>query len=126
MKRALLSLILLPLLVFPLAGCPAASSSTPPAALVPGALNQFDQTSYATLMSVQAALNSLNASYKANPTGLASLKAILDQAAADYNIAELAWQTYHAASTAANQAAVTSAITKTQSDLLSATKAATN
>jgi hypothetical protein len=112
-------------LLLPIAGCKT-SATTPPAALLPGAVNQFDQTSYATLISVQAALNSLNTSYKANPAGLASLKPILDQAAADYNLAELAWQTYHQAATAANQAAVTSAITKTQSDLLSATKAATN
>jgi hypothetical protein len=109
-----------------MAGCKAASSTTPPAALVPGAVNQFDQTSYATLMSVQAALKSLNASYAANPTGLAALKTVLDQAAADYNLAELAWQTYHVAATTANQTAVTSAITKVQGDLTSATKAATN
>jgi hypothetical protein len=102
-------------------GCVKANSTTPPAALAPGALNSFDQTSYQTLMAVQASINSLNGTYRANPS-LAPLKTILDQAAADYNLAELAWQTYHAAATAANQAAVTSSITKVQSDLTSAAK----
>jgi len=126
MKRTILAMTACLCLLLPMAGCKAASSTTPPAALVPGAVNQFDQTSYATLMSVQAALKSLNASYAANPTGLAALKTVLDQAAADYNLAELAWQTYHVAATTANQTAVTSAITKVQGDLTSATKAATN
>ena len=98
-------------------GCHSASTTTPPAALAPGALNQFDQTSYQTLLAVQATLNSLEASYKANPTQLATLKPLLDQASTDYNIAELAWQTYHAAATAANQQAVTNAIAKVNSDV---------
>jgi hypothetical protein len=125
MKRMILSLVAA-ICILPLAGCPSTSSTTPPAALAPGAVNQFDQTSYATLMAVQASLKSLNASYAANPTGLAVLKPVLDQAAADYNLAELAWQTYHVAATTANQAAVTSAITKVQSDMTSAAKVATN
>jgi len=102
-------------------GCKPATSTTPPTALVPGALNSFDQSSYMALMAAQASLNSLNASYKANPTALASIKTVLDQAAADYNVAELAWQAYHAAATTANQNAVTSALTKVQTDLSSAT-----
>jgi hypothetical protein len=115
-KLALLAAYLaLPLCL--MTGCKTATTTTPP--LAPGALNSFDQTSYQTLMAVQAAYNSLLGSYKANPTGLANLKAPLDQIAQDYNLAELAWQTYHAAATAANQTAVTSALTKVQTDLAS-------
>jgi hypothetical protein len=99
-----------------LVGCHATAPTPPPPPLA-GAVNAFDQTSYQTLIAVQATLTSLNNSYKANPTGLASLKAILDQAANDYNLAELTWQTYHTAATAVNQAAVTAALTKVQSDL---------
>lgn len=115
MKAAILALCLC---ILPI-GCKPATSTTPSAALVPGALNSFDQTSYQTLMAVQATLNSLNASYKANPSGLASIKTALDQASVDYNIAELAWQTYHAAATTANQSAVSAAIAKVNSDVSS-------
>lgn len=115
MKRVLLALCLC---IIPI-GCKPATSNTPPAALVPGALNSFDQTSYQTLMAVQATLNSLNASYKSNPTGLASIKSALDQATSDYNIAELTWQTYHAAATPENEQAVTTAIAKVNSDVSS-------
>lgn len=109
--------ILASLLLLAALGCATATAPAPPPPPIAGAVNAFDQTSYQTLIAVQATLTSLNNSYKANPTGLASLKPILDQAATDYNLAELTWQTYHVAATAANQAAVTAALTKVQSDL---------
>jgi hypothetical protein len=112
MRRFLLCLPLL----FAL-GCAKATAPTPPPPPLAGAVNQFDSESYKTLIAVQATITSLNASYKANPTGLASLKPILDQAATDYNLADSLWQAYHAAATAANQAALTAQLTKVQSDL---------
>jgi hypothetical protein len=111
-----------------LSGCAhQATTTTPPAALAPGAVNQFDQDSYAALMAAQASLNSLKASYTSDPGGLAALKAPLNQAIADYDIAEIAYQTYHAAaltgsSTTAQQTAVTTALTNVQSDLQKAGK----
>ena len=120
MKAALFLCLLLPL------GCAKATSTTPAAALVPGAINQFDQTSYATLMTAQASYNSLLASYKANPTVLASLKAPLDAAASSINLAEQAWQIYHAAAASAStpaaqlstdQANVSSSLAASQSSL---------
>ena len=111
-----------PLLLLAVIGCKPATTPTPPPPPIAGAINAFDQTSYQTLIAVQATITSLNNSYKANPTGLASLKPVLDQAATDYNLAELTWQTYHATATAANQAAVTAALTKVQSDLASVPK----
>src|SRR5580698_5535183 len=117
MKAALLALAL----CIPMLGCGAVQTTTPPAALAPGALNQFDQDSYKALLALQASLKSLNASYAANPAQLASLKPALDQAATDYNIAELAWQTYHAAATAANQTAVTNALNQVQTDIAKVT-----
>lgn len=111
MKKLVLLLCLLPL------GCRTATAPPPP--LITGALNTFDQDSYKTLLAVQASYNSALGSYKANPTGLSALKAPLDQVATDLNLAELAWQTYHAAATAANQAALTTSLTKVQTDLAS-------
>ena len=43
----------------------------------------------------------------------------LDQAAADYKIAYMAYVTYHTTATASNQAAVTAALTKVQTDVAS-------
>lgn len=111
MKKIILALCIA------LAGCRAATTAPPP--LAPGALNQFDQTSYQTLLAVQATIHSLQDSYNANPTGLASIKAPLNQATGDFNLADIAWQTYHAAASAANQTAVTSALNKVQTDVSS-------
>ncbi len=104
-----------------LAGCKA-STTTPPAALAPGAVNSFDQTAYQTLMTVQATLNSLSSSITNDPK-LAGLKAPLNQAIGDYDLALVAWQTYHAAATTANQAAVAAAVTKVQADATNLQKA---
>lgn len=123
-RRVLLagSLLLASLSSATLTGCKPATSTTPPAALAPGAVNQFDQDSYATLMAAQASLNSLKQSVAQDPANLASLKPILNQAISDYNIAEAAWQVYHAAAqagsaTTAQQTAVTTSLTAVQSDL---------
>lgn len=107
-------------LLLPLSGCPSSNAPTPP--LAPGAVNSFDQTSYTALLTAQASYNSLLASYRANPTVLASLKAPLDAAATSINLAEIAWQTYHAAAvagaaTAAQQTAVTTSLTSAQTAL---------
>ena len=107
-------------------GCVKATSTTPTAALFPGAVNSFDQTSYTTLMTAQASYNSLLASYKANPTVLADLKSPLDAAATAINLAEQAWKIYHAAAASSTttpaqlataQANVTSSLTAAQTAL---------
>jgi len=76
-------------------------------------------------MATQAVIQSLKASIAAN-TSLSILKTPLNQAISDYNVAESAWQVYHATATAANQAAVTAAITKVQSDVSALQTASTN
>lgn len=70
------------------------------AAPVPGAINVFDSTSYRTLVDAQAAIQSVkadvaNGKKTLNPTE----KAVLNQAIQDYNIAQAAWQAYHAGAT---------------------------
>jgi hypothetical protein len=125
MKMRIITVLAVCFLMLPL-GCVKATSTTPAAALVPGAVNSFDQTSYTTLMTAQASYNSLLASYKANPTVLASLKAPLDAAAIAINLAEQAWQVYHAVAAATTttpaqlataQSNVTSSLTAAQTAL---------
>ena len=92
------------------------TTPTNPAYLAPGAYNQADQTLYGFLMIAQASINSLKASEATNPT----LKPYLNQAIMDYNIAEVAWQTYHASlanSPNASPAAAQAAIDKLNTDL---------
>jgi hypothetical protein len=115
MRKLVLTLILCLCTV----GCIKATAPTPP---LPGALNSFDQTSYQTLVTAQASLNDFKASVTKDPN-LATLKPALNQAVQDYDIAEVAWQTYHAAASAVNQAAVTAALDKVQGDVVNLQKA---
>jgi hypothetical protein len=96
---------------------------TNPATLAPGAYNSTDQTIYQSLMAVQASLNSLKATLT-NPLTtqqtISTLKPYINQAITDYDIAEVAWQTYHAAlatNPSASPAAAQTAISKVQTDL---------
>jgi hypothetical protein len=125
--RRITSLLALGLAIGWVTGCAKATAPTPPPPPLDGAANQFDSDSYKTLVAVQATLNSLNTSYKANPTGLASLKPTLDQAASDYNIAEALWQAYHSAAlsgmaSTTQQTALSTSLTKVQNDLASVPK----
>ena len=117
MKRALLSLILLPLLVLPLAGCPAASSTTPPAALAPGYSTALDQQLGQALAALRAGDYAATTSYLAlTPAQQAAEKTALNNFTAAVNAADVLYLAYHAGVTVANpnppsQAQVTAAIT---------------
>jgi len=78
-------------------------------------VNAFDSTSYRSLITLQASLNSLKASIAADSTNLGSLKPTLNQAIADFNVAQTAWKIYHA--TQSNQQDVTDTLNKTQGDI---------
>lgn len=96
-----------------LGGCKTVSAPVP---LPPGAVNQADETFYQSLSAAQASLNSL----KANELSTPQIKTALNQAIADYNLAEAAYQTYHAAMVAGQNpspTAVSNAITAVQNDL---------
>ncbi len=121
MKRILAAIALGAVLIAPM-GCKKPSAANP-VTLAPGAYNQTDQTLFQSLMAVQASLNSLKATL-ANPQTTAqtvnTLKPYVNQAITDYNIAEVAWQTYHAAlmtNASASPAAAQAAISKVQTDL---------
>ncbi len=108
MKRAILCLTLV------LAGCGVkASAPVPPP---PGAVNSIDAQFFASLSAAQATLNSLKASEPANP----QIKTALNQAIEDYNLAEVAYQTFHAALLAGqtpDSSSVQTSINQVQSDL---------
>ena len=109
MRKLKLASVFVALLI--LAGCP--STTTTPATLPPGALNQFDATSYTSLMGAQAVLNSVKADISKLPP---DAKPALNKAIASYNTAEAAWQAYHA-SKSNDQAALTAAITQAVTDV---------
>src|SRR5215472_727798 len=101
-------LIIIPLL-FALTGC-AKKVSAP----VPGQLNTFDAYVYRVLLDSQAALSSFESSPSAqNP----AIKPILNQAIADYDIVEAAYQVWRAAGGTGSTAPINAGITKLNSDL---------
>src|SRR3974377_2625482 len=86
MRRLKLASVVLAALV--LAACP---NNPKPQTLPPGALNQFDATSYTSLMGAQAVLNSVKADVSKLPP---EAKPALNKAIESYNIADAAWQGY--------------------------------
>jgi len=90
----LMVFILVPAFVFgtfaitlSMAGCATKATTLPP-----GALNQFDLTSYESLMGAQAVIESVKTDIANLPP---SAKGPLNRAIESYNIAESAWQSYH-------------------------------
>jgi predicted lipoprotein len=100
--------VLLALLV--LVACP---NNPKPQTLPPGALNQFDATSYESLMGAQAVLNSVKADLSKLPP---EAKPALNKAIASYNVAEAAWQAFHAGKSN-DQAALTAALSQAVGDV---------
>jgi hypothetical protein len=95
-------------------GCAAKTTVTAP---IPGAINSFDSVSYQTLMDAQAAINAVKADVAAGKVTLtATQKTVLNQAIQDYDLAQAAWQAYHAGSTS-NTVALTSAINQIVADI---------
>lgn len=115
MKKLLLALTL----ALPLSGCHKANVAPPPPLV--NQVNDFDGTTYRSLITLQASLNSLKGSIQADPTNLSSLKPALNQAISDYNLAQAAWKVYH--TTQANQQDVTDSLNKAQSDVTNLQKA---
>lgn len=67
---------------------------------LPGAINSFDSLSFQSLMDAQAAINAVKADIsdgKFKPTP--AQKSVLNQAIGDYDLAQAAWQAYHAGAT---------------------------
>jgi hypothetical protein len=98
-KALLLFCLLLPL------GCRPATSTTPPAALTPGALNQYDQDFYLTLSAAHGF--ALSAAAQAQVLSPAQ-KAALNQFITSLNAADLLYAEYHTG--AATQASMQSSL----------------
>jgi hypothetical protein len=95
-------------------GC---AAKKPAATLPPGAINQFDATSYRVLSDAQAAINSVKgdiAAGKVTPTE--GEKKILNQIIADYNSANDLYQAYHLQATT-DTAGLSRAINQLVSDI---------
>ena len=108
MRQLKLAAVIVAMLV--LAACP---NNPKPQTLPPGALNQFDATSYTSLMGAQAVLNSVKADIDKLPP---DAKPALNRAIASYNVAEAAWQAYHAGKSD-DQATLTRAISQAVGDV---------
>lgn len=107
MKRIILTFALVSALCF--AGCKPVKS-------IPGAINSFDGASYESLMVAQAALNTLKQDAPSIEPTVPQFKPVLNQAIQDYNIAEQAWQQYHAGK--GSSAAVSAALATVATDIL--------
>jgi hypothetical protein len=95
------------------AGCAKQAVKAP----LPGAINSFDQMSYQTLMDAQAGINAVKADVSSGKVTLtAPQKTVLNQAIADYDIAQAAWHAYHSGATA-DPAGLTSAINQIVADI---------
>lgn len=124
--RKIIGLFVLALSIGWLSGCKPANINPPAAPTLPaGAANQADADHdiYVALSAAQASLNSLVATLNNSSTDAstkATLKPYVNKAIADYNIAEVAWKTYHAAATAnpsASPAQAQQALSTLQNDL---------
>jgi hypothetical protein len=91
--------------LIPVAGCGAVKTSTPPASLAPGALNQFDSDTYRSLATAHAfAQSAAGNAATLTPTE----KAALNQFIQYLNLADTLYVAYH--SGAATQAAMQTAL----------------
>lgn len=115
MKRTTLAVGLVMAMAIPMSGCRTASVNTPPAALVPGALNTFDSTTYTALASLHAFVDSLNLQITAGTfTPTPAEKALLNQMITDLDAAQVLYASYHSGAT--TQAVMQTALTKVQND----------
>jgi hypothetical protein len=81
---------------------------------VPGQLNTFDAYAYRVLFDSQAAINS----FKASPSAqVPAVKTVLNQAISDYNIAEGAYQAWHATGGSGDTTTISNAISRVQADI---------
>ncbi len=99
-------------------GC-AAKKTNP--VLPPGAINQFDATSFRVLADAQAAINSVKSDIAAGKiTPSDAQKKVLNQIIADYNHANDLYQAYHAGATT-DTTGLSQAITQLINDIAAVT-----
>jgi hypothetical protein len=85
---------------------------------VPGQLNTFDAYAYRVLADAQAAINDFKASVAAGKiVETPTLKTVLNQAITDYNVANAAYQGWHAAGGNGPTAPVAAALNQVNADI---------
>jgi hypothetical protein len=93
---------------------------------VPGQINTYDAYAYRVLFDTQAAINAFKADVSSGKVAeTATIKSALNQAIADYNIAEAAYQVWHAAGGGGSTTSLTAAIAKVQGDITNIVAAST-
>jgi hypothetical protein len=108
---------IIPLILLLGMGCHRSVTTAP----VPGQLNTFDAYAYRVLYDAQAAINSFKGSQSAsNP----SVKPVLNQAIADYDIAQSAYKVWYATGGTGPTTPISDAISKVQSDIAAISTAA--
>lgn len=125
MKKLTLALILCVM------GLTAACANRPASAPIPGAVNSFDSDTYLTLVTAKGIIDQVKVDLANNAfpaAWVANIKKAVNGAITAYNVADLSYQSYHAAAlagqaTPAQQAAVGSAVTNLNSAVSSITAA---
>jgi hypothetical protein len=116
-KRATFAFVVLTLVAA--LGCAAKKPAT--STLPPGAINQFDATSFRVLADAQAAINSVKSDIAAGKiTPSDTEKKVLNQIIADYNKANDLYQAYHAGATT-DTTALSQAINQLINDIAAVT-----
>lgn len=119
-------LILILTITFALAGC----SMLKPATAVPGAVNSFDSDTYLSLITAKAVIDQAKSDLSSGlfPASVVpNVKTALNGAVTAYNVADIAFQTYHASAVAgASTPAQTAAVTTSMGNLQTAVTAVTS
>ena len=101
LKLLVLSTILF---LIPLAGCPTASTTTPPAALAPGYTSQFDEKAGQALGAAHALVSKAVLDYPTlSPTQQAAEKSVLNAFVIAVNTADSVYLAYHSGSATQSQ-----------------------
>lgn len=121
-KKILIATLAVATLLLPM-GCKRASVASQATPVLQGACNSYDSGMYRALIGFQASLLSLHAmlvSPNTAPGTISALQPYVTRAIKDYNLAEGAWQAYHAAcisQPSLSPATAQAAINKVQTDL---------
>jgi hypothetical protein len=109
----LVSVLILVSILALTAGC--AKTVTAP---VPGQLNTYDAWAFRVLADTQAALNAFRSDISSGKvTETPTIRSAFNQATADYNVAEAAYQAWHAAGGTGSTATLSVQISTVQSDI---------
>ena len=116
LRKSVVTLAIVLLLIAGI-GCANKTSTTPPAPPPVGSINSTDATLYQTLSPIHDFVNSLVSQNNAGTVTLtANQKALLNQLVNDVNIADALYQAWHNAGATGPTTAITTAISRAQSD----------